>query len=249
MVIATPAERIPQMHAFSDGRFLFGTQTLFDLDAGATVIADPSFGLSGAHIVARDLSALLFASDFDLLAGPSLTLYQLVDDAWVEQPEVEGLWHSAAFGADDSIVLAGGDGLAIFDGSSTTPVGNVPAGNYKGGVWADAANDFYVVNQVGQLLHYDGDFRVMHDFEEEIELTFRRGGNRLFFITDQSFGVIENGSAEMLLEVPLGQFRFTQLATDGDGNAYLGLLDQDLKKYRCGEHVMLYYDGNTFHRF
>jgi len=188
--------------------------------------------------------------------------YRFADDKWAEYltlpAPAQGLW------ADEDRVLLVGGNQAVFQKNTAdadfAAIPGVPAGDYTA-VWSFAANDTWVGNQAGQLVHYDGSkWTVFETGSKDITgagivQLWGSSDGQLFFRTYTEFGRYDGKQVELLLELPAdGDPSLARVITGGlwglsSKEVFLSVTDKQFNKYACGGQFMLFFDGTTLHPF
>jgi hypothetical protein len=155
-----------------------------------------------------------------------------------------------AVGADQTVLLGQVNG-------AVTLVAGVPAGDYTA-VWGFGADDFWLGNSAGQLVHFDGSRWQPHDIGSRafggIQQLWGDSGV-LYFATSVEFGRWNGSGVEMLLQPPAGvdiskyPGAFGQFWGLSATEVFIPLRDSTYKDYTCGSAFVFYYDGAQFHSF
>ena len=166
----------------------------------------------------------------------------------------------AATWTDGKIVVAAGGDQTVLMGTADgqlTPVAGVPAGGY-GAVWGFGANDIWLGNGAGQLVHFDGSKWQAHDTGSRdlggIQQLWGDSGV-LYFSTSIEFGRWNGSSVEILLQPPadaaISKYpaAFGQFWGRSANDVFIPLRDSRYAYYTCGGAFVLWYDGSQFHSF
>ena len=167
-----------------------------------------------------------------------------------------------AIWADDEVIVVVGNDQSLLvrptSGGDFRAVPDVPAGNYTA-VWGFAADDLWLGNLPGQLVHYDGksfqivDAALANEPDPAIRGLWGSNG-QLFFRTTYQFGRVARGAAraERLLQNSGGdvpRIHVTGMWGRSQDELFLTLMDEGYAKYRCGGLFTVVYDGAEFHAF
>jgi len=194
-------------------------------------------------------------------AFDSEKLYRFGGDAWAEYLPLpapsQSLW------ADKDRLVLVGVSQAVFQKTADedfAAIPGAPAGDYSA-VWSFGANDTWVGNQAGQLLHFDGSKWTVFETGSKdvsgagIQQLWGSSDGQLFFRTYTEFGRFDGKKVELLLELPAdGDPSFARVTTGGmwglsSDEVFIAVSDRQFNKYACGGQFMLFFDGKTLHAF
>ncbi len=198
-----------------------------------------------SHVFGVD-SQSAFALSTELLRDGDLI--ELVGTSWVST----GLRVSSpgALWADATHVHVGAlNTVHVYEraGGTTVELPNVPAGQYTG-MWSFGANDVWLGNLVGQVLHYDGatwDVFTASTGGHAIAQMWGSAGEVFFRTAGREFGRVTSSGPETLL---------TDVTVEGlwglsPTEVFITLSDGTFSDFKCGEYFMLWFDGAAFHQF
>lgn len=196
------------------------------------------FGVSSDHAYAIDDARVL-----EYTGGTWQELATLPNAA-------EAIW------ADDQNIVAVGFNQAVYlnTGSGFNAMAGVPAGDYVS-VWAFAVNDIWLGNRVGQLVHFDGaSWSVLPSGSTRSIDGLWGAEGQLFFRTAREFGRSDGHTAEILLAGPGADADNPRIEIGGlwgrsAKEVFVSLVDANFQDYACGEHFMVWFDGDEFHEF
>lgn len=128
-------------------------------------------------------------------------------------------------------------------------------------LWARDAGDYWVGTESGTLLRFEGGEWTTAANVGGYVSELWSDGSSLYFVSSydedgrigiegQRFGRwTETGGVEVLLDYE-GLVRIGAMAGDADsGEVYLAFVDGELVEYACGPAVVVWFDGEEFHRF
>lgn len=155
--------------------------------------------------------------------------------------------------ADEETVVVAGEHQTVLvrqGQQDFAPVPGVPAG-YCSSVWAFGADDLWLGSLQG-VVHYDGQsWSVVHELEVQATVRFWSDGSDLFFASEREFGRVRrdaDNAVEVLLSLP-AEIALTGMWGRASDEVFVSLIDRRFNEYRCGDNMLLWFDGAEFHRF
>jgi hypothetical protein len=169
----------------------------------------------------------------------------------------EGNFVYSAWSDGKTTIAVGADQLILMGpvGGQLKPLKGVPAGDYEA-VWGFAANDLWLGNSAGQLVHFDGSTWEAHQASARSSIQQLWGvDGTLYFSTAVEFGRWNGTSAEILLapaagtDVNRSKGKLGRFWGRSVNEVFIPVRDERYKSYICGTAFMLFFDGALFHWF
>ena len=156
------------------------------------------------------------------------------------------LWADA-----DAIVVAGSDGsiaLRMAGSSEFERIDGAPAASY-GSVWAFSPNDIWAGNSEGQLARYDGStWKTVRTNAKDTIVKMWGVGGVLYYITASEFGRWNGTQLEVLIPANAG-LQMHDVWGRSQNEVFLAVSDARLAQYKCGDTLLVWFDGAQFHQF
>jgi hypothetical protein len=239
---------VSQITGFSGGPVVLTTpiEGIDYLDTTGTVTHQIDFTTEqdGVFVVNSDLA---YAYDGSALLRYSAGSWS--DVATLPMQYATDIW------ADSEVVVVTGPNQAVYikhSADNFVPIPGVPAGDYHG-LWGFSGTDLYAGNQVGQLLHYDGNsWNVVAAAPSVLPIRAIWGtGGDVYFSTALDLGVWDGQTYRILITSPVEQPVYSIMGIWGLSRTevLVSLYDRSQRGYRCGEPFILWFDSAQFHRF
>jgi hypothetical protein len=169
-------------------------------------------------------------------------------------PTLASTLSGAIWANTQNIVVTGFQQFVVRGDQSGTfsPLPSLPAGDYTS-VWAFSADDIWLANRVGHLLHYTGSIWQTIDTGIGREILHLWGSDDgvLYFISAQDFGRYNNEGLEILIQAPEvdNGVSFSSLWGNWSNEVFVGVRDLDFSDYECSGVFAVFFDGTAFHLF
>ena len=158
----------------------------------------------------------------------------------------------ALWAAHDVVLVVASGGLVYVypnaDPSLPTRQLGLPSSNYAA-AWGFGANDLWVGNSNGQLLHNNGNgwataWSGTGNCSAIQQLWGANGA--VYFITGDTFGVWRSGVATLIAQHPCdGKTQFLSLWGNSDSEVFVAYSDASRANDTCGNVVVMWFDGKT----
>jgi hypothetical protein len=185
---------------------------------------------------------------------PAVDLYDA--GAWSTFGRISGETFGA-FATKDLVVAVGLSEYAAVRvrGEGTfTELPDVPTGDYLA-AWASSRENIWMLNGGGQLVHYTGggweEFPTSSIPEPGSSVWGDELGN-VYYKTERTLGrwTVQQGEQVLINFMDDAvRRRITGFAPVTSTEIFVAITDDSLAGYRCGGSILLWFDGNVFHRF
>lgn len=137
--------------------------------------------------------------------------------------------------------------------TGTTVLRRAEPGEDFTALWAESASRFWVATETGRLLRFDGGEWTAVASVDAYTFELWSDGSSLYFAASSLFGRwTEETGVEVFLDYPGTESTVGIVAMTGEaerGDVYLAFLDGDFVEYACGPAMIVWFDGERFHRF
>lgn len=258
---------------FNDGtgwQRLFQTKSLADVRLtgfpnGPLVLSGEIDGQSGIYFFEDGKLSLSYRPETQsapdvFVAGPDLA-YALVENDVIEYRA--GSWNpieslptrpTAIWASGETLVVVSNDQIYLKDGKGgkLEALPDVPVGTYTS-IWAFSADDFWVGNDLGQLVHYDGkDWTVLESGASDLNDAAIRAmwgeDQVLYFASYASFGRVDENGVELIVS-DSSELDAQSLWGRSTAEVFFTVKDMAFDSYACGGAFILWFDGSEFHQF